>query len=145
MAVVLQARWWWRSYCGPCTVPRWSWRCRGDRTADWSNPRWHCGSFERVQSFRRATAKVRGFEVSALLRRLMPEPRRSWRCHCGLCRTRTAVAPRLRCDGGINAKGPLSKYRRAYLIMYKATQFLHFHILIQVKTAYKITHDLDLQ
>ena len=30
-----------------------------------------------------------------------PEPRRSWRCHCGLCRTSTAVAPRLRCDGGI--------------------------------------------
>ena len=28
------------------------------------------------------------------------EPRRSWRCHCGLCRTSTAVAPRLRCDGG---------------------------------------------
>ena len=27
------------------------------------------------------------------------EPRRSWRCHCGLCRTSTAVAPRLRCDG----------------------------------------------
>ena len=29
------------------------------------------------------------------------EPRRSWRCHCGLCRTSTAVAPRRRCDGGI--------------------------------------------
>ena len=29
------------------------------------------------------------------------KPRRSWRCHCGLCRTSTAVAPRLRCDGGI--------------------------------------------
>ena len=27
-------------------------------------------------------------------------PRRSWRCHFGLCRTSTAVAPRLRCDGG---------------------------------------------
>ena len=34
------------------------------------------------------------------------EPRRSWRCHCGLCRTSTTVAPRLRCDGGIH----LSKY-----------------------------------
>ena len=33
------------------------------------------------------------------------EPRRSWRCHCGLCRTSTAVAPRLRCDGGIR-RGP---------------------------------------
>ena len=29
------------------------------------------------------------------------EPRRSWRCHCGVCRTSTAVAPGLRCDGGI--------------------------------------------
>ena len=29
------------------------------------------------------------------------EPRRLWRCHCGLCRTSTAVAPRLRYDGGI--------------------------------------------
>ena len=28
------------------------------------------------------------------------EPLRSWRCHCGLCRTSTAVVPRLRCDGG---------------------------------------------
>ena len=30
------------------------------------------------------------------------ETRRSWRCHCGLCRTSTAVAPRLRCDEGIS-------------------------------------------
>ena len=29
------------------------------------------------------------------------EPQRSWRCHCGLCRTITAVAPGLPCDGGI--------------------------------------------
>ena len=29
------------------------------------------------------------------------ETRRSRRCHCGLCRTSTAVAPRIRCDGGI--------------------------------------------
>ena len=28
------------------------------------------------------------------------ELRRSWRCHCGLCRTNTAVAPLIRCDGG---------------------------------------------
>ena len=32
------------------------------------------------------------------------EPRRSWRCHCGLCRTSTAVALRLRCDGGISGE-----------------------------------------
>ena len=113
-----------------------------------------CGSFEHVQSFRRAPAKVRNFDSfprcqcglcrtstavaprlrcdgtsTAKARRNMlkvtavpprrsavltvfrgatrindgttVEPRRSWRCHCGLCRTSTAVAPRLRCDGGI--------------------------------------------
>ena len=27
------------------------------------------------------------------------EPRRSGRCHCGLCRTSTAMATRLRCEG----------------------------------------------
>ena len=32
------------------------------------------------------------------------EPRRSWRCHCGLCRTSTAVASSLRCDGGSTAE-----------------------------------------
>ena len=32
------------------------------------------------------------------------EPRRAWRCHCGLCRTSTAVAPGLRCDGGSTAE-----------------------------------------
>ena len=29
------------------------------------------------------------------------EPRRSWRCHFGLCRTIIAVAPRMRCGGCI--------------------------------------------
>ena len=32
------------------------------------------------------------------------ESRRSRRCHCGLCRTSTAVAPRLLCDGGSTAE-----------------------------------------
>ena len=32
------------------------------------------------------------------------ESRRSWRSDCGLCRTRTAVAPRLRCDGASTAE-----------------------------------------
>ena len=40
-------------------VPRRKWRCLGDPTADWPNPRCLSGSFEHVQSFRRATAKVR--------------------------------------------------------------------------------------
>ena len=34
------------------------------------------------------------------------ELRRSWRC--GLCRTSTAVAPRIRCDGGISVACVLS-------------------------------------
>ena len=32
------------------------------------------------------------------------QPWRSWRCHCGLCRTNTAMAPRFRCDGGSTAE-----------------------------------------
>ncbi len=32
------------------------------------------------------------------------EPRRSRRCHCGLCRTSTAVVPRLRCDGVVQRR-----------------------------------------
>ena len=32
------------------------------------------------------------------------ELRRSWRCHCGLCDTSTAVTQRIRCDGGIRQK-----------------------------------------
>ena len=63
------------------------------------NPRWHCGSFEHVQSFRRATAKVRGFDSF---------PRccgDQWRDHCGAtavmavslrfmpCKHRSGTAP----------------------------------------------------
>ena len=39
------------------------------------------------------------------------ELRRSWRCHCGLCRTSTAVAPRIRCDGGGGETRPLAQSR----------------------------------
>ena len=47
------------------------------------------------------------------------EPLRSWRCHCGLCRTSTAMAPRLRCDGGITAEATakvrgFDSFRRCY-------------------------------
>ena len=42
------------------------------------------------------------------------EPQRSWRCHCGLCRTSTAVAPRLRCDGGISLSGLLTTCRHHF-------------------------------
>ena len=37
--------------------------------------------------------------ATAIIDATTAEPRRSWRCHCDLCRTSTAVAPRLRCDG----------------------------------------------
>ena len=58
-------------------VPRRSLRCRGGPTADWPNPWWHCGSFEHVQSFSRANAKVRDLTFSAVLRRSMTEPLRN--------------------------------------------------------------------
>ena len=84
-------------------VSRRSWRCRGDPTADWHNPRWHCGSFEHVQTFSagppRRSAVLTVFRGStAISDGTTAELRRSWRCHCGLCRASTAVAPRLRCD-----------------------------------------------
>ena len=42
--------------------------------------------------------------ATAINDEITAEPRRSWRCHCGLCRTSTAVAPRLRSDGGSTAE-----------------------------------------
>ena len=93
-----------RSLYGTTAVKAVPWRCSGDPTADWPNPRWHCGSFEHVQSFRRVAAKVRDLTfcrgATAINTGTTTEPQRSWRCHCGLCRTTTAVALRLRCDGG---------------------------------------------
>ena len=41
------------------------------------------------------------------------EPRRSWRCHCGLCRTSTAVAPRFRCDGTSTAEARRNMFKVA--------------------------------
>ena len=41
--------------------------------------------------------------TTAINDRTTAEQRRSWRFHFGLCRTSTAVAPRLRCDGGSTA------------------------------------------
>ena len=86
-------------------VSRRSWRCRGDPTD--------------IGPTRGSTAEVlKMFKVSAVPLRMSAmltvfrgattindettaELRRSWRCNCGLCRTSTAVVPRLRCDGGI--------------------------------------------
>ena len=90
-------------------VPRRSWRCRGDPTADWPNPR---GTAEVLNMLKVATVLPRRSAVLTVFRGATTindgttaEPRRSWRCHCGLCRTSTVVAPRLRCDGGINLRG----------------------------------------
>ena len=84
-------------------VPRRSWRCRGDPTADWPNPRWPA---EVLNMFKVSAVPPRRSAVLTVFRGATAitdgttaEPRRSWRFHCGLCRTSTAVAPRLRCDG----------------------------------------------
>ena len=41
------------------------------------------------------------------------EPRRPWRCHCGLCRTSTAIAPRLRCDETSTAEARRNMFKVA--------------------------------
>ena len=46
------------------------------------------------------------------------EPRRSWGCHCGLCRTSTAVAPRIRCDGGITLYPTAPLYNNNIIIIF---------------------------
>ena len=116
MAVVLRRHGGdWRCYCGSCTVPRWSWRCHGGHGGAAAIPL-------RIGPTRGGTSEVLNmFKVSAVLPRrsavltvfrgataindgTTAEPRRSWRCHCGLCRTSTAVAPRLRCDGTSTAE-----------------------------------------
>ena len=93
-------------------------RYHGGTTAVMAVPRRsHCGlaqpavaceSFEHVQSSRRAPGKVRNFDsfrgATAITDGTTAEPRRSWRCQCGLCRKSTAVAPRLRCDGTSTAE-----------------------------------------
>ena len=89
-------------------MPRRSWRCRGDPTADWPNPRWPA---EVLNMFKVSAVLPRRSAILTVLRGATAitdgttaEPRRSWRCQCGLCRTSTAVAPRLRCDGTSTAE-----------------------------------------
>ena len=81
-----------------------SWRCHGGH----GGAAVACGTFEHVQSFRRASAKIRSLTVfrgaTAITDGTTAGPRRSWRCHYGLCRTSTAVAPHLRCDGTSTAE-----------------------------------------
>ena len=95
----------WRCHCYLCrtstaVAPRL--RCNGGSTAD---ARRNMLKVSAVPPRRSAVLTVfRG--ATAINDGTTAEPRRSWRCHCCLCRTSTAVARRIRCDGGIN--GPFS-------------------------------------
>ena len=103
---------WWRCYCGPCTVPRRSCRCRGGNGGASAIPLrigpTSGGTAEVLNMFKVAAVPPRRFAMLTVFRGTTAindgtsaEPRRSWRYHCGLCRTNTAVAPRPRCDGDI--------------------------------------------
>ena len=92
-------------------MPRRSWRCRGGNGGAAAIPLrigpTRGGTAEvlnmcKVSAPRTAKARHLTFfrGATAINTGTTTEPRRSWRCHCGLCRTTTAVAPRLRCDGG---------------------------------------------
>ena len=68
-------------------VPRRSWRCRGDPTADWPNPRW---SAEVSAVPPRRSAIV---TVSAVLRRSLTEPLRNHGDHGGASAVYAVQAP----------------------------------------------------
>ena len=92
----------WRCHCGLCrtstaVAPRL--RCDGGSTAE---ARRNMLKVSAVPPRRSAVLTVFG-GATAINDGTTAELRRSWRCHCGLCRTSTAVAPRIRCDGGISA------------------------------------------
>ena len=89
-----------RCHCGLCrtsnaVAPRL--RCDGGSTAE---ARRNMLKVYAVPPRRSAVLTVFG-GATAINDGTTAELRRSWRCHCGLCRTSTAVAPRIRCDGGI--------------------------------------------
>ena len=91
----------WRCHCGLCrtstaVAPRL--RCDGTSTAE---ARRNMLKVSAVPPRRSAVLTVLG-GATAINDGTTAELRRSWRCHCGLCRTSTAVAPRIRCDGGIS-------------------------------------------
>ena len=90
-----------RCHCGLCrtstaVAPRL--RCDGGSTAE---ARRNMLNVSAVPPRRSAVLTVFG-GATAINDGTTAELRRSWRCHCGLCRTSTAVAPRIRCDGGIS-------------------------------------------
>ena len=90
----------WRCHCGLCrtsTAVAQRLRCDGDSTAE---ARRNMLKVSAVPSRRSAVLTVfRG--ATAINDGTTAELRRSWWCHCSLCRTSTAVAPGLWCDGGI--------------------------------------------
>ena len=99
---------------GTTAEPRRSWRCHCGlcRTSTAVAPRLRCNGTSTAEArrnmFKVAAVPSRRSAVLTVFRSATTinygttaEPRRSWRCYCGLCRTSTAVALRLRCDGGI--------------------------------------------
>ena len=104
------ARRWWRFYCGGTAVMEVLLRSLYGVMVVPRRP--HCGLAQPSVALRkfwtcskfppRKAAVLTVFRgATAINDGTTAEPRRSWRCHCGLCRTSTAVAPGLRCDGGI--------------------------------------------
>ena len=100
---------------GTTAEPRRAWRCHccSCRTSTAVAPRIRCDGGSTAETRRnklkvsavppRRSAVLTVFRgATAINDGTTAEPRRSWRCHCGLCRTSTAVAPGLRCDGGIS-------------------------------------------
>ena len=97
---------------GITAEPRRSWRCHCGSTSTAVAPRLRCDGCSTAEARRnmlnvsavppRRSAVLTVFGgATAINDGTTAELRRSWRCHCGLCRTSTAVAPRIRCDGGI--------------------------------------------
>ena len=91
-------------------VPRRSWWCRGDPTADWPNPR---GTAEVLNMFKVSAVPPRRSAVLTVFRGATAinygttaEPRRS-------CRTSTAVAQCLRCDGTSTAEARRNMFKVA--------------------------------
>ena len=101
---------------GTTAEPRRSWRCHCGlcRTSTAVAPRLRCDGTSTAEArrniFKVAAVSPRRSAVLTVFRGATTindgttaKPRRSWRCQCALCRTSTAVSPRLRCDGGITS------------------------------------------
>ena len=109
--------------------PRRSWRCHCDlcRTSTEVAPRLRCDGGSTADA-RRNMLKVSAVPprrsvvltvfggATAINDGTAAEPRQSWRCHCGLCRTSTAVAPRIPCDGDINGDGYFVSREDSYFV-----------------------------